>query len=76
MKIERGETYITFDESDGVEPEHLGCWKLVKGGDCPECGLRRGLDGEMTAACRLAGGTCLLHDGDYYARAAMSGPET
>ena len=67
MKIERGETYITFDESDGVEPEHLGRWKLTEGTDedgcsAESCGLHPdGVEGctARNHACDLVGGDCL-----------------
>ena len=67
MKIEHGETYITFGEDDDVAKEHLGRWKLVGGGERKTCGLFNPPPA-MTRACKCAGDTC-LGDGGHYARA-------
>lgn len=56
MKIERGDTYITFDEGDAVAKEHLGRWKLVDGeGEgceaCPFNGYTTACRGGLDAGC-------------------------
>lgn len=64
MKIERGDTYITFEEGDGVAPEHLGRWKLVEGGSCQTCGLNCA----DNTACREAVGMCRVRADLHYVR--------
>ena len=57
MKIERGETYLTFEENDlaaGVAEEHLGRWRLARDGGCESCAFFK-----ARTACAKAGCECL-----------------